>query len=105
MAAVLLFVCGERAAYRLLTHLVGCHLRDCTRVDLAAATEVLRLLYPILQQVSVCGGGAEQRQPGGGSGWAGTHRGGLAPAWCPHGVPRRPERQARHEWVAQLGRR
>lgn len=52
VAAVLLFVCGgERPAYRLLRALVGGHLRDCTRPDLAAATETLRLLYPILDEV------------------------------------------------------
>lgn len=51
IAAVLLFVCGERAAHRLLRALAASHLRDCTRPDLAAATESLRLLYPILQQV------------------------------------------------------
>lgn len=50
IAAVLLFVCGEPTAYRLLRALATCHLRDCTRPDLAAATETLRLLYPILQQ-------------------------------------------------------
>lgn len=50
VAAVLLFVCGEPAAYRLLRALAACHLRDCTRPDLAAATETLRLLYPILEQ-------------------------------------------------------
>ena len=50
IAAVLLFVCGERLAYRMLAHLTTCHLRDCTRHDLGAATEVLRLLYPILEQ-------------------------------------------------------
>ena len=55
VAAVLLFVCGEPAAYRLLRALAACHLRDCTRPDLAAATETLRLLYPILEQVGcVC---------------------------------------------------
>ncbi len=51
IAAVLLFVCGELPAYRLLRDLAAGHLRDCTRPDLAAATETLRLLYPILQQV------------------------------------------------------
>lgn len=50
IAAVLLFVCGELPAHRLLRALAACHLRDCTRPDLAAATETLRLLYPILQQ-------------------------------------------------------
>ena len=51
IAAVLLFVCGsELAAWRLLHALAGGHLRDCTRVDLAAATETLRLLYPILER-------------------------------------------------------
>jgi hypothetical protein len=61
VAAVLLFVCGELPAYRLLRVLTGCHLRDCTRPDLAAATETLRLLYPMLEQVCtpmcVCVGG------------------------------------------------
>ena len=52
VAAVLLFVCrAELPAYRLLRALVGGHLRDCTRADLGAATETLRLLYPILEQV------------------------------------------------------
>jgi hypothetical protein len=50
IAAVLLFVCGELPAYRLLRALAGVHLRDCTRPDLAATTETLRLLYPILEQ-------------------------------------------------------
>lgn len=54
IAAVLLFVCGELPAHRLLRALAACHLRDCTRPDLAAATETLRLLYPILQQVGGC---------------------------------------------------
>jgi hypothetical protein len=31
VAAVLLFVAGERPAYRMLCHLSTCHLRDCTR--------------------------------------------------------------------------
>ena len=55
IAAVLLFVCGgdERAAHRLLAALAAGQLRDCTRADLAAATETLRLLYPILEQVRV----------------------------------------------------
>lgn len=51
IAAVLLFVCGELPAYRMLRALAACHLRDCTRPDLAAATETLKLLYPILEQV------------------------------------------------------
>ncbi|KAL4857897.1 TBC1 domain family member 20 [Chlorella vulgaris] len=50
IAAVLLFVCGELPACRLLRALAEGHLRDCTRPDLAAATETLRLLYPILEQ-------------------------------------------------------
>lgn len=49
IAAVLLFVCGERLAFRMLAALATCHLRDCTRRDLAAATEMLRLLYAILE--------------------------------------------------------
>lgn len=64
IAAVLLFVCGERAAHRLLRALGACHLRDCTRPDLAAATESLRLLYPILQQVEA-GPGAPRAPPAG----------------------------------------
>jgi hypothetical protein len=51
VASVLLFVCGERAAYRMLAYLVTCHVRDCTRPSVDAAVEVLALLYPILQQV------------------------------------------------------
>lgn len=52
IAAVLLFVLGsELAAYRTLRALASTHLRDCTRPDLAAATETLSLLYPILEQV------------------------------------------------------
>jgi len=31
VASVLLFVAGERPAYRMLCHLSTCHLRDCTR--------------------------------------------------------------------------
>lgn len=51
IAAVLLFVLGsELAAYRTLRALASTHLRDCTRPDLAAATETLSLLYPILEQ-------------------------------------------------------
>lgn len=57
VAAVLLFTCDEAAAYRLLAHLAGCHLRDCTRPTLDAAVEMLSLLYPILKQVR--GGGVE----------------------------------------------
>jgi Rab-GTPase-TBC domain len=49
VAAVLLFVCGEHSAYRMLTKLATCHLRDCTRPSLDAVTESLTLLYPILQ--------------------------------------------------------
>lgn len=49
IAAVLLFVCGERLAFRMLAALATCNLRDCTRRDLAAATEMLRLLYAILE--------------------------------------------------------
>ena len=57
VAAVLLFVCGERPAARLLAHLATCHLRDCTRADLGPATEVLSLLYPVLEQASAHGAG------------------------------------------------
>jgi len=49
VAAVLLFVCGEPSAYRMMTRLATCHLRDCTRPNLDAVTESLTLLYPILQ--------------------------------------------------------
>lgn len=49
VAAVLLFVAGEAAAYRMLSRLAACHLRDCTRPTLQAAVEVLGMLYPILQ--------------------------------------------------------
>lgn len=49
VAGVLLFVCGEPSAYRMLTRLATCHLRDCTRPRLDAVTESLTLLYPILQ--------------------------------------------------------
>ena len=31
VAAVLLLVAGEEGAYRMLSHLATCHLRDCTR--------------------------------------------------------------------------
>lgn len=48
VAAVLLFVCGEAPAYRMLSRLAQCHLRDCTRPKLEAAIEALSLLYPIL---------------------------------------------------------
>ena len=52
IAAVLLFVLGsELSAYRLLRALASTQLRDCTRPNLGAATETLRLLYPILEQV------------------------------------------------------
>lgn len=61
MAAVLLFVCGaEVPAYRLLRALVRGQLRDCTRRDLAAATETLRLLYPILEQVHASSAGGRE---------------------------------------------
>jgi Rab-GTPase-TBC domain len=33
VAAVLLFVAGEKAAYTMLSHLAVCQLRDCTRCD------------------------------------------------------------------------
>lgn len=49
VAAVLLFVCGEYAAYRLLSKLAESHLRDCTRPTLEPAVEVLSMLYPILR--------------------------------------------------------
>jgi hypothetical protein len=49
VAAVLLFVCGEYAAYRLLSKLAKSHLRDCTRPTLEPAVEVLSMLYPILR--------------------------------------------------------
>ena len=73
VAAVLLFTCGEAAAYRLLAHLAACHLRDCTRPTLDAAVEMLSLLYPILKQVRGAavlgrcwGGGAAAGRRGGG---------------------------------------
>ena len=49
VAAVLLFVCGEAPAYRMLSRLAQCNLRDCTRPKLDAAIEALTLLYPILR--------------------------------------------------------
>ena len=49
VAAVLLFVCGEGAAFKMLSRLASCHLRDCTRPTLQAAIEALGLLYPILK--------------------------------------------------------
>jgi hypothetical protein len=48
IASVLLLVCGEVLAYRMLSRLTVCHLRDCTRASLASALETLKLLYPIL---------------------------------------------------------
>lgn len=58
VAAVLLFTLGEAEAGRLLGHLARCHLRDATRPDLHAATDCLKLLYPLLRVVRRCGGGA-----------------------------------------------
>lgn len=93
IAAVLLFVCGERLAWRMLSALVACHLRDCTRRELGAATEMLRLLYPILEvcdpelhayiqarRAAAGGGGAgkEGRCPGSGA----PTRGCLHPRWA-----------------------
>ena len=49
VAAVLLFVAGEAAAYRMLSRLATCHLRDSTRPTLDPAIEVLSMLYPILE--------------------------------------------------------
>lgn len=49
VSAVLLFVAGEQAAYRMLRRLAACHLRDCTRTTLESSVEVLSMLYPILQ--------------------------------------------------------
>lgn len=49
IAAVLLFICGEALAYKMLDTLAHGHLRDCTQPSLDAATESLSLLYPILQ--------------------------------------------------------
>jgi hypothetical protein len=49
VAAVLLFVCGEATAYRLLSRLAVCHLRDCTRPTMAPTLEVVGLVYPILR--------------------------------------------------------
>ena len=86
VAAVLLFVCGEAAAYRLLRALLGCHLRDCARPDLAAAIEALRLLYPLLQQARWGGWGALTGQ---GAACGGASRGGLgSTASSPAAQPR-----------------
>lgn len=50
VAAVLLLVVGEDAAYALLERLVVHHLRDCTRPTLAPVMRVLELLYPLLRR-------------------------------------------------------
>lgn len=49
IASVLLFICGEINAYKMLQVVVRNHLYDCTRPSLTAAVESLSLLYPILQ--------------------------------------------------------
>ena len=53
IASVLLLVCGEEAAYGLLERLVLGHLRDCTRATLEPVTQVLQLLFPLLQLCDV----------------------------------------------------
>ena len=69
VASVLLLVCGEVGAFRLLRQLAACQLRDCTRPTLDAALETLGLLMPILAQAG---------------GWWGGGRGGE----CAPGAPR-----------------
>lgn len=50
IASVILLVSeGEYLSSRILQQLASCHLRDCTRSTLEAATEVLGMLYPILE--------------------------------------------------------
>ncbi|KAK9809873.1 hypothetical protein WJX72_000719 [[Myrmecia] bisecta] len=50
IAAVLLFVAGEKAAVQMLAHLTRCHLRDCSRPTLEPVLELLGLLMPILRE-------------------------------------------------------
>ena len=50
IASVLLMVCGEASAYRLLERLALGHLRDCTRATLDPVMQLLRLLFPLLAQ-------------------------------------------------------
>lgn len=51
VAAVFLFTVGQELAIKLLGHLVRCHFRDATRPDLMAITQMLAILYPLLQAV------------------------------------------------------
>lgn len=63
VASVFLFTVGPSMAERLLGHLLCCHLRDATRPDLGAITQILCIVYPLLEVV---------RQRWGGIGWVGT---------------------------------
>lgn len=50
IASVLLMTVGEAMGYRLLVHLTGCQLRDCTRPSLDAVLEQLPMIVYILKQ-------------------------------------------------------
>lgn len=50
VAAVLLFVLGERGAYLCLRQMVKAQLRDCTRAGMEPVMELLGLLLPVLEQ-------------------------------------------------------
>ena len=49
VAAVLLLVAGEASACRMLAQLARSHLRDCTRETLEPVTQLLDLLFPLLE--------------------------------------------------------
>lgn len=49
IGAVLILTVGERLAFPLLCKIATCQLRDCTRVNLDAVTELLRLINPIVE--------------------------------------------------------
>ncbi|KAK2076179.1 hypothetical protein QBZ16_001111 [Prototheca wickerhamii] len=49
VASVFLFTVGPSMAERLLGHLLCCHLRDATRPDLGAITQILCIVYPLLE--------------------------------------------------------
>ncbi len=50
VASVLLLVAGESAAGAMLEQLALNHLRDCTRATLEPVTELLNLLFPLIQR-------------------------------------------------------
>ncbi|GMH45047.1 hypothetical protein BSKO_13004 [Bryopsis sp. KO-2023] len=49
IGAVLILTVGERLAFPLICKIATCQLRDCTRVNLDAVTELLRLIHPIVE--------------------------------------------------------